>query len=53
MLERVAKSRVSNSSGTEKSDSGRVGISKSRARVPKKSGTFVGYRVGKNQRVFL
>ena len=49
VVERVAKSRVSNRSDSKKSDSGRVGIPKSQIRVPKKSdsGTQkVGYFVG-------
>ena len=41
-MERVAKSRVSNRSDSKKSDSGRVGIPKSRIRVPKKSGILSG-----------
>ena len=42
MLERVAKSRVSDRSGRKKSDSGRAGIPKSRIRVPKKSDILSG-----------
>ena len=46
MLERVAKSRVSNSSGSKKSDSGRVGLGgnfKKSVSGTQKVGYFVGY----------
>ena len=42
VVERVAKSWVSNRSDSKKSDSGRVGIPKSRVRVPKMSGILSG-----------
>ena len=42
VVERVAKSRVSNRSDSKKSDSGWVGIPKSRVWVPKMSGIMSG-----------